>query len=91
MTRPQPFRSRVDLDIDMSAGAPSEVRTTCPRGNTVAPPLERPRTVLHYCRLLCPHCHWFLKWRKWPRDREGHKLPRPAHLCPHLSPWEPIP
>jgi hypothetical protein len=37
MTRPQPFRSWVDLDIDIPAGATGEIRTTYPQCGQPAP------------------------------------------------------
>jgi hypothetical protein len=63
----------------------------CPRCNTIAAPREAPGTLVHYSRLLCAHCSWFFTWRRWPRGSDGNKLPRPAHLSPDISPWEPVP
>ena len=54
----------------------------CPRCGVPHMPTEGPGTLLHYSRLLCSGCGAYLKWRKWPRDPHGRKLPRPACLEP---------
>ena len=54
----------------------------CPYCQTTFTPLEGVGTTLHYSRLSCACCGRFLRWRKWPRDQNGCKLPRPLSLAP---------
>lgn len=71
--------------------APQQDPLPCPRCQTLAPLVEGPGTALHYARLSCAHCGAFLRWRKWPRDQDGNRLPRPSSLEPHNQISEALP
>lgn len=61
----------------------AHVLLPCPSCRRMTEPLEAPGTPIHYSLLRCGTCHAYLKWRKWPRDQSGRKLPRPSFLEPH--------
>ena len=54
----------------------------CPRCSQRAPAVLAPGTANNYARLLSCCCQAFITWAKWPRDQDGHRLPRPLHLEP---------
>ena len=60
----------------------AHVLIPCPACRRLTQPLEEPGTPTHYSQLRCGICHSYIKWRPWPRDPHGVRLPRPIHLEP---------